>query len=399
MASIRIINSVKYSKTLLWTYQLFGNCLIRILKIFLKADPNLIVFVSSGGKLMNDSPNCIYYYMINDPRFKRSKFVWAFRNINGFDVTRGKKIQIDSLTYYYYLLKARVWVTNVSMTRGLSFTGKNTFLLNTWHGTPIKLIGTDIIGKQSAFTTSKRKDCIVKDRIFLAQGEHDVNVWQRVFMLDRDEIACVGLPRNDELFTKNNQSTVNYMKSKLGLSQEKKVILYAPTFRDYEKKDGKYLVLAPPIDFNKWEKMLGNEYILLFRAHPSIVEVMNLCDNPFVKNVSSYPNVNELMLVSDILISDYSSIFFDYSILGRPMLSFAYDYDDYTRERGVYLDIREELDSVGLDNEDNLLAVIKNLDFEKRVKIAVAFRNKYVQYYGNATKEVVNIIYNKMNEG
>ena len=159
-------------------------------------------------------------------------------------------------------------------------------------------------------------------------------------------------------------------------------------------------MLSPPVDFDKWKMNLGNDYILLFRAHPSVVEVMNISDdNPFVKNVSAYPVVNDLMLVSDIMISDYSSILFDYSILGRPMLSFAYDYDAYTRERGVYFDIRKELDCMRIDNEDSLLDEIKHMDIDKRKRIAVNFKNKYVQYYGNATEKAVDIIYGRIKEG
>ena len=402
MASVRLINSIKYSKLLLKTYQFIGKWLIRTLKPFLKTDPNLIVFVTSGGKLMNDSPRYIYDYMINDSRFKGYKFVWAFRNPDKFDVPKGKKIQLDSIKYYYYLLKARVWVTNVSMTRGLSFTGIHTFVLNTWHGTPIKMIGADTVGKSKAFTTASKRGKspqVVKNYIILAQGDYDVTIWQKAFMKAKENIKCIGLPRNDELVANNNKASISRIKSELGLPPNKKVIMYAPTFRDYERKDGKYLVLTPPIDLNKWEKELGDKYVLLFRAHPSVVEVMNIARNEsFAKNVSAYPNVNELMLVSDMMISDYSSIFFDYSILGRPMLCFAYDYEEYTRERGVYFDIREALDSIGLDNEDRLLAAIKDMDFDKRIKTAIAFRDKNVQYYGNATREAVNIIYNKMNE-
>ena len=235
--------------------------------------------------------------------------------------------------------------------------------------------------------------------MYLAQGKYDVTIWQRAFLLSEKNIACIGLPRNDDLVSLNRSDVIDQIKSKLGLPKGKKVILYAPTFRDYEKKDGKYLILTPPIDLNKWKKCLGEEYILLFRAHPSIVEVMNVNNNDnFVINVSDYPALNDLMLVSDMMISDYSSILFDYSILGRPMFSFAYDYEAYTKGRGVYFDIRQALECIGLDNEEKLLDAVKNIDYKERMAIAVAFRDKYVQYYGNATEKAVNIIYDRIND-
>lgn len=98
------------------------------------------------------------------------------------------------------------------------------------------------------------------------------------------------------------------------------------------------------------------------------------------------------MLVSDLLISDYSSIFFDYSILGRPMLCFAYDYDQYNETRGVYFDIRKELASENLSDEDVLVDTILKLDWEERSRISIDFRNKYVESFGNATKQSLDYL-------
>lgn len=404
MANIKLINSVKYSKSLYKLYRLVGNFSIKVLKLFLKPDPKLIVFVSSGGKLMNDSPKCIYDYIRKDDRFSDCKLVWAFRDTSKFDVPTGKKIQLDSFSYYYYLLKARVWITNVSMTRGLSFSGIHTFLLNSWHGSAIKKIGLDIIDKQEVFTLPKKEKKNKNKRkssenfLFLAQSEHDVFVWQRAFHIKKDNISTIGLPRNDELYKKNKPEIINDLKSKLGFPLDKKIIMYAPTFRDYQKKDGKYFVFSPPIDFKKWEKELANKYVILFRAHPSVVEIMDIREeDTFVKDFSSYSNVNDLMLISDIMISDYSSILFDYSILERPILCFAYDYDTYATERGLYFDIREALDSKELREEQDLLNAIKNMDFSKRIDTTISFRKKYVQYYGNATQKAVDIVYSKIN--
>lgn len=98
------------------------------------------------------------------------------------------------------------------------------------------------------------------------------------------------------------------------------------------------------------------------------------------------------MIVSDLLISDYSSIYFDYSILGKPMLSFAYDYKRYNQERRLYFDIRKELESEELDHEDNVISELLQMDFEKRRKIALRFRDKYVEEYGDASKKSLDII-------
>lgn len=124
---------------------------------------------------------------------------------------------------------------------------------------------------------------------------------------------------------------------------------------------------------------------------------MNLDENDFIKNVSSYPNLNELMIVSDMLISDYSSIFFDYSVQDKPMLCFTYDYEKYASKRGMYFDIREKLDSNNID-EDNLIKAIETIDTTKAIEITRKFRKEFVEQSGNASKMSVDIIWNYLNK-
>ena len=202
---------------------------------------------------------------------------------------------------------------------------------------------------------------------------------------------------NDELVPEKTKSRRLELRHKFAIPSEKKVILYAPTFREYEK-EGANCVLSLPVDFTKWQKKLGNEYVLLLRAHHEVVKLMNVSENEFLKNVSNYPNLNELMIVSDILISDYSSILFDYSIQAKPMFCFAYDYDQYEKERGFYFDIRKELSNEGLDNEERLLEALLNMNIQERIKITENFRDKYIQAYGDAGEKSLDIIYSSIHD-
>ena len=111
--------------------------------------------------------------------------------------------------------------------------------------------------------------------------------------------------------------------------------------------------------------------------------------------MSSYPQLEDLMIVSDILISDYSSIFFDYSIMEKPMFCYAYDYDKYNIERGLYFDIRKELKST--EDEDQLISMIKTLNKEEMVEKTRRFKEKFVDKYGNATQSALDIIYEAIN--
>jgi len=132
------------------------------------------------------------------------------------------------------------------------------------------------------------------------------------------------------LFAKNNEKDITDIKKKLGISPEKKVIMYAPTWRDDEYYgNGKYKFKLK-LDLDLLKQQLGDEYVLMLRIHPFAVKGLkeDLLDE-FVINVSNYPSVEELYLASDIVITDYSSVMFDYAILNRPMLFFTYDLEDY----------------------------------------------------------------------
>lgn len=395
MSKSTLVNLVKYNKCFYTLYNKLGSGLLDIMKHFLHTDDKLIVFASFGGKKFNDSPKAIYDAMVNDPRFSDYKLVWAFNHPDCYHLPKGEIIKIDTLKYYKKLIQARVWITNSSMKRGLDINGLHTLEINTWHGSAIKKMGADIATGNTAFKIKSRKRRGGKTSnylLWLAQGKYDVKIFSQAYHLSNERLRVIGLPRNDEL-AKYDKDVQSILKQKMGIPAYKHVILYAPTFREYEKDFGGNCMLTPPITIEKWRKVLGDKFVLLFRAHYEVVKALDIKDNDFVKDVSNYENLNELMLASDMLISDYSSIFFDYSIMGKPMLCFAYDYERYTKERGLYFDIREELDSIYLDNEDNLLKRILFMKDEYQSETTLHFRDKYVEHYGNATPKVLDIIY------
>ncbi len=393
MASLSLINRIKYSKTLFSLYNFIGSNAILLLKFFVKTDDRLIVFASFGGRKYDDSPKAIYEAMLSDHRFDNYQFVWSFMQPNKYELPKGEKLKIDTFSYYKTLLRARVWVTNSSMTRGLYFSGVNTFVLNTWHGSAIKRMGVDINQGNKSFSLKKKR---VNNSIMLAQGQYDVAIFSKAFNRPVSGFRVTGLPRNDVLAHVTSEDQLK-AKLKLNIPADKKAILYAPTFREYEKDGNSNCVLIPPMDLKKWEAMLAKDYVLLFRAHYEIVKVMGIEDSEFLRNVSSYPDLNELIIASDILISDYSSIFFDYAIQGKPMLCFTYDYERYNRERGMYFDIRDEL-ICRIDNEDDLLEEIVSMDETKRRSISRDFRDKYVEVYGKASQRCLDIIYDVISD-
>lgn len=394
MASRSLVSKVKHTRLFYNAYFYIGSSFIRLLKLFIKPNDRLIVFSSFSGKSYDDSPRAIYEGMIKDHRFDDYELVWDFRDPQKYNIERGSKIKTDTLTYYTTLLKARLWITNVSMYRGLEFTGINSYVFNTWHGTAIKKLGIDVIGKKTFKGKTKQK----RGDVLLAQGLYDVKTFSHAYEMPQQSVLVFGLPRNDELVYNNKPDIINELKAHLGIAPDKKVILYAPTYREYQRDNNKNSIFSLPINIGNWEERLSSDFVILFRAHPDVFKVLNIVENDFVKDVSTYPHVNELMLMSDLLISDYSSIFFDYSILGRPMLCFAYDYDRYNEERGLYFDIRKELASERLSDENILVDTIIKLDWEERSRISIDFRDKYVESFGDATQKSLDYLYNVLNQ-
>lgn len=383
MIKNKITHVLKNNSTIYNIYSFIFNILFSILKIFIKTDNNLILINSYGGKKYDDSPRVIFEYMITQKKYDKYKIYWAFDNPERFEIKKAEKIKTNSLKYFIIALKAKYWITNSSIEKGLKFKNKNTIYINTWHGTAIKKMGKDAPDTAFQFRTSKYD-------VMYAQSRYDIDVFSRAFDLPKDIFALVGLPRNDELFDINDKE-IKEIRNKLKIPKDKKVILYAPTFREYNR-DKNGCLIAPPINLKKWKDKLSEKYIILFRAHYEVNHVLGIKDDDFIHNVSDYDNLIELMKISDILISDYSSIIFDYSILKRPIYSYAYDYEEYKSKRGMYIDIKTELPNGICEKEDELLEKIINCNFEEEKCKTEKFSKKYVEVSGEARKYIDHLI-------
>lgn len=135
---------------------------------------------------------------------------------------------------------------------------------------------------------------------------------------------------------------------------------------------------------------MADEYVLLFRAHYEVAAVLGLATNEFCRDVTDYPELNDLLLVADLLISDYSSIVFDYALLEKPIFHYCYDYDRYEAKRGMYRDIREYID--GSDKEDKLLNLLKNIDWQSEAERIKSFKETFSLQDGHAADEVLAAI-------
>lgn len=382
---------VKYLSFLYDVYYYVGSALIRFIGLFIKVDPKLILFVVYGGQRYEDSPRNIYEYMKNNVKYSKYKFVWAFVNPENIEVPDEEKIQIDTLKYFITALRAKYWITNSSASRGLNFAKKENVNVFFTHGmTGIKKIGNDIGNENKSFKIKYKENF----RYTVIEGNLEDQIIKRAWNLTDEDILKIGLPRNDDL-VHANVDKIKKLREKLDIPNDKKVILYAPTFREYNRDSAFSTFLKPPFDFDKWYREIGDEYVLLLTAHYEVEKLMDIpASHPFVINAFKYPYINDLILVSDLLISDYSSIIFDYSIVEKPIISYAYDYDIYNKERGIY-DGYEDIFSHGImKDEDSIIEHIKTMNYLEECEYTKKnIKEKYIYNCGNATELAVKKIF------
>ena len=213
-------------------------------------------------------------------------------------------------------------------------------------------------------------------------------------------IPCLetGYPRNDILHSPDRDQIAAIIRKRLGIPKDKKTILYAPTWRDDEFYDkGKYKFQLQ-LDLDLMKKELGDEYVFLLSTHYFIADSLDVSHlSGFAYNVSKYDDISELYLISDILITDYSSVFFDFANLKRPMLFFTYDLEKYRDVlRGFYIDIEKEVPGPLVFTTEEVIDSIKNIDL-----IEQKYKERYEEFYdrfcgwedGQASKKVVESVF------
>ena len=178
----KISNILKYNKIAYNLYYLIMGLIINFFKIFIKTDDHLIMFNSFAGRSFNDSPKAIFEYMSKDPRFSDYHFIWAFHEPNKYNVIGATKIKTDSINYFKKAIQARVWITNSSVERGLSFKRNNTLYFNTWHGTPMKKMGIDLDEGNESFGRNTK----MKFDVMLSQSSFETKIFSRCFNIPID---------------------------------------------------------------------------------------------------------------------------------------------------------------------------------------------------------------------
>jgi CDP-glycerol glycerophosphotransferase len=326
-------------------------------------------------------------------------FVWVMNRKGTKIPGNPKTVKKYSLKYFKEAAKSKYWLINTRQAALLS-KRKDQIMVSTWHGTPLKKLGFDmgnlyLDDPQSKF--NYKKDSSEWNYLISPNG-FTTEKLRSSFAYD-GEVLEYGYPRNDILYDYDDE-LIQKIKSGLDLPNDKKIILYAPTWRDDESYDIGKVKFSLKLDLDSMNESLADEYIVLIRTHYFISNNLDLSNfEGFVFDVSKYEDISELYLISDILITDYSSVFFDYANLKRPILFYTYDLDRYSNElRGFYLDIYNDVPGPLLYTTQEVINAINHID-----EISEEYGKKYEEFYntfcniddGNASKRIVERIWNK----
>lgn len=366
---------LKHNNTFNRIFVTTASLVVRFLGYFIQIDKNMIIF-SGHGRRYNDSPRAIYEKLIKLPKFSHLKYVWALDDIAVEIPGNPIKIKSDTWKYFKYTLKSKYWVTCVNIERGLHFKKKDCIYLNTWHGVAFNCIGNAAEG---------RKDYDFSHiNLFCYESDYQKEIFMRDMKVQENALIPTGLPRNDTLYNVSNDE-IGLIKARLNIPQDKKVILYAPTWRDSSDLGTTYSI-QPPINMLLWEEQLKDKYVLLLRTHAYTNSLLGVTFNDFIRDFSTYHSINDLFKISDILISDYSACIADYSILERPIICFAYDYESYRAQRGLYLDFNQAMPNGVMKDETQVLNHIKHMNYHLECqKTREMIKNKFTYIGGNAT--------------
>lgn len=342
-----------------------------------KAEPlwDAVLYNNFGGRQYSDSPRAVHEELAR--RGTDLEHLWTV-NDQQVEVPPGvRAVEWKSPEWYEALARCRYIVTNTNGGFGEWF-GKRDgqVVVQTWHGTPLKRIGADLLGTPKANPTyiASLPHQSAQWDVFVSPNTFATPVLKNAFAYEGAMLES-GYPRNDIFYApeEERRKRAEATRALLGLPEGKRVVLYAPTLRDDQRHGGKRFKLDLRIDLEAAERALGEDHVFLVRKHGRVVDAVPGDGGGFVHDVSAYPDIADLFLVSDVLITDYSSSFFDFAHSGRPMLFFTYDLEHYRDElRGFYFDLTERAPGPLLRTSEELVEAIRDLD-----GVAERYRDRY----------------------
>ncbi len=360
---------------------------------------DIIIFESNMGRNYTGNPRCIYEEMVRQGLDKKYRCYVILDDTSISIPGNAKKLRRTRTLYFMIMGVAGIWVCD-SRQPNYIIKRKNVHYIQTWHGTPLKKLALDMEYVNMAGETDieKYKQKFYKNTrtwdYLVSQNRFSTEIFKSAFAFDKTMLE-IGYPRNDILISGNHEEYIAELKKKMGLPPDKKVLLYAPTWRDNEYYEKGAYKFTQALDFDLFREQLGDEYVCIVKYHYLVKENLDwTAYKDFIYKYDMCEDIAQLYLVSDMMITDYSSVMFDYSLLRRPMLFFAYDLEDYKDNlRGFYFDFLEEAPGPITRTTQELIDSILNYNQEDFAAKYEAFHNKYNHADdGKASQKVVELI-------
>jgi CDP-glycerol glycerophosphotransferase len=249
--------------------------------------------------------------------------------------------------------------------------------LQTWHGTPLKRLGFDVSDERKQIRRFQHHwtEQVANWQYVLSPNAFTTPILRRAYRIE-GEMLETGYPRNDVLAAADRDARSAALRERLGIPAGTRTVLYAPTFRDQVIDRRRRYRLDLHLDVERLRAAIGADSVLLFRKHHYIADAVPSTPDGFVRDVSTYPDATELLLAADVLVTDYSSLMFDYANTGRPMLFFTYDLDAYASEiRGFYFDFLARAPGPLLRTTDEVAEALRDLD-----RVRARYADRYAAF-------------------
>jgi CDP-glycerol glycerophosphotransferase len=334
---------------------------------------NLVLFDSHMGKQFSDNPRAVF----EELRCRGSdlELVWDFIDPGAHPQVPARVIQRHTFPYSEVVARARFVVDNQGLPAWVTKRPEQ-YHLQTWHGTPLKRMALHKLENSHALPETVARitgeaawDALVSPSDYFERTL--VDSYRYTGALIRG-----GTPRNDVLI--NHPDPDEALLRRLDLPPDRKVVLYAPTFREDVKNARRAARVL--FDLERWVEELGDTHYLLLRPHYLNRFEIKPVHAPYLMDVSHVDEVSDLYRVSQLLVTDYSSVMFDYAWLDRPIVIYAPDYETYTQDtRGTYFDLRADPPGPFCETQDELHDLVRTADEdgEDRLQRLKAFRDRY----------------------
>ena len=325
-----------------------------------RQDAGAVLFSSFLGAY-SDNPRAIHEELVRRGLAKQNTWVRS----PGAEAPGGATVAPRTREYVRALARSAVVVANTSLPYYAP--RRSAAYVQTWHGTPLKRIGFDNVWRRDDPRALRASLRDYRNWTHLvSQNAFSTEVFRRAFRYE-GEVLEVGYPRNDVLKSEQAGAVRHEMRRRLGIDEGVTAVLYAPTFRDDEARrtDGRSFSLE--LDLARLEQALGESHVVLLRLHYLVAASQGDVPSSFVRNVSSHGDIRDLYLAADVLLTDYSSAMFDFSVTGKPMAFYTYDLERYRDDlRGFYFDITEQAPGPLCRTTDEVVQALGALDPDDR---------------------------------